>query len=92
MLPRRDGRLYGVDHGVCFHAEDKLRTVLWGFAGRAVPPEVAAALRAFDPGVLDDLLTTAEVDAVGTRIKQLVADGRLPRPPEDRHAIPWPPI
>ncbi len=92
VLATPDQRVYGVDHGICFHTEDKLRTVLWGFAGRAVPPDVGAALRAFDPGVLDDLLTTAEVDAVGTRIKQLVADGRLPQPPEDRHAIPWPPI
>ncbi|GAA1652249.1 SCO1664 family protein [Catellatospora bangladeshensis] len=92
VLATPDERVYGVDHGVCFHTDDKLRTVLWGFAGRAVAPEIATALRNFDPGVLDSLLAPAEVDALGTRIKHLVTDGRLPKPPEDRHAIPWPPI
>jgi uncharacterized repeat protein (TIGR03843 family) len=92
VLATPDERLYGVDHGICFHTEDKLRTVLWGFAGRPVAPDVAAALRDFDAGVLTDLLSPVEIDAVQSRIKHLVADGRLPLPPDDRHAIPWPPI
>nr|WP_280517310.1 SCO1664 family protein [Catellatospora sp. TT07R-123] len=92
VLATPDRRLYGVDHGICFHTEDKLRTVLWGFAGRALAPDVAVALRGFDAGILSDLLAAAEVEALQTRVKHLVADGTLPQPPDDRHAIPWPPI
>jgi uncharacterized repeat protein (TIGR03843 family) len=84
-----DGQVLGVDHGVCFHDEDKLRTVLWGFAGRPVAPADVTSLRQADLGVLDPYLSTMELDALAERIKK--ADP-MPMPPEDRHAIPWPPI
>jgi uncharacterized repeat protein (TIGR03843 family) len=92
VLSTPDGGLFGIDHGVCFHAEDKLRTVLWGFAGRAVAPAELAGLRSFDPGVLVDLLAPAEIDALTARIKHLVTEGRHPQPSDERHVIPWPPI
>ncbi len=44
LLPAPDGRLYGIDHGVTFHTEDKLRTLLWGWAGEPLPAEAVAVL------------------------------------------------
>ena len=89
VLSTPDGGLYGVDHGVCFHAHEKLRTVLWGFAGRPVPRAELAALKGADLSGLTDLLSAEEVDALAGRIAKTDA---LPEPPDDRHAIPWPPI
>jgi uncharacterized repeat protein (TIGR03843 family) len=89
VLTTPQGGLYGVDHGVCFHTEDKLRTVLWGFAGRAIDPADLASLRKANLGALATLLSTVELDALADRIAKTEA---LPMPPEDRHAIPWPPI
>ena len=57
MLHGTDGNVYGVDHGICLHAENKLRTVLWGFLGEALPAEAVEALQrlraAFDGDVAD---------------------------------------
>ncbi|WP_330186473.1 SCO1664 family protein [Dactylosporangium sp. AC04546] len=94
-----DGRVHGVDHGICFHTEDKLRTVLWGWAGRPLPDEaveVLEKLRAqYQSGLaesLSDHLTPAEVAMVSVRVNALLQSRRFPEPDEDRHAIPWPPI
>ena len=92
-------RVYGVDHGVCFHVEDKLRTVLWGWVGGPLPAEVTPALSRL-ASLLDgelgaDLashLTVAEVAAVAGRTRRLLAGGRFPSPSEDWPAVPWPPI
>ncbi|MET7398081.1 SCO1664 family protein [Dactylosporangium sp. NPDC005572] len=94
-----DGRVHGVDHGICFHSEDKLRTVLWGWAGRPLPDEaveVLEKLRAqYQSGLAETLsahLTPAEVAMVSVRMNALLQSRRFPEPDEDRHAIPWPPI
>jgi uncharacterized repeat protein (TIGR03843 family) len=97
ILPRPDGHRYGVDHGVTFHVENKLRTVLWGWLGEPlVADEVSGVerLRAEVTGELGDrlstLLTEAEVTAVAARCDRLLRDGRFPAPGGDMPAVPWP--
>lgn len=92
-------RVYGVDHGVCFHHEEKLRTVLWGWAGRPLPAEAATALDRLGAALAGPLgaalsarLTPAEVAQLDTRVRRLRADDRFPQPPADRPAMPWPPM
>jgi len=99
VLHARDGTLRGVDHGVTFHIDDKLRTVLWGFTGRTVPDEdraVLAALRRALDGALGDglcaLLAAEEVAATVARLDELLAAGVFPAPGPGRHVVPWPPI
>lgn len=90
------GRLFAIDHGVCFHVEDKLRTVLWDFAGEPLPDAVAASVRAlldrFPSEALAPLLEQDEVQALRGRCADLLARGIFPQPPEDRRAYPWPPV
>ncbi|QSB17310.1 SCO1664 family protein [Natronosporangium hydrolyticum] len=99
VLVGSDGRLYGVDHGVCLHREPKLRTVLWGWVGQPLPPEAEPALARLaarlDGGLADelaDLLTDAEVAALVARVEQLRAEGRFPQPNPASPTMPWPPI
>lgn len=99
ILPMADGRMLGVDHGICFHVEDKLRTVLWGWGGaRLTEAEVErlTALRESLDGALreelEDLLAVAEIDAIVRRVERLLRAGRLPEPGPGWPAIPWPPF
>ena len=99
LLPRPDGRVQGVDHGICFATQDKLRTLLWQWRGRRLPEEaveVLSRLRAELEGPLGDglhcLLTAKEVRAVGARVDRLLTTRRFPEPSEDWPAIPWPPF
>ncbi|ULE32190.1 SCO1664 family protein [Mycobacterium sp. IDR2000157661] len=91
-----DGHVYGVDHGVTLHVEDKLRTVLWGWAGKPVDDQtleaVAALGDALRNGMADDLcghITDREVAALSTRIVALLEDPVMPTP-DRRRPIPWP--
>jgi len=93
------GRLYGVDHGVCFHVEPKLRTVLWGWAGTPLPAEALPVLDALAAAVegslgeaLAEHLSRAEVAAVARRARSLRQTGRFASPSPNWPAIPWPPI
>ena len=99
VLPMPDGHRWGVDHGVTFHVEDKLRTVLWGWAGsrltdedRAVVARVRAALDEDLGAALLELLTAREVAAARRRCERLLADDRMPDPGGRWPAIPWPPF
>ncbi|MTE18323.1 SCO1664 family protein [Streptomyces sp. TRM43335] len=100
LLTTPDGRLYGIDHGVTFHTDDKLRTLLWGWAGEPLPAEVLEPLRrllaALDDGPLavrmGELITPAELDALRGRVRGLLETGRHPVPGGDWPAVPWPPI
>ncbi|MGA5699350.1 SCO1664 family protein [Peterkaempfera bronchialis] len=99
LLPAVDGRLYGIDHGVTFAVPDKLRTLLWGWAGEPLPeeaPEVLRKLGADLSGALGErlrpLLTAAEIAATRQRVAGLLAAGRHPEPGGDWPAVPWPPI
>jgi uncharacterized repeat protein (TIGR03843 family) len=99
VLPLPDGSVHGVDHGVTFNVDPKLRTVLWGWAGEPLRPEEEHVLgrlrRRLDDDLglrLRELLTRAEVTATRRRIDRLLAEGRLPFPSEGWPAIPWPPF
>ena len=93
------GHIYGVDHGVCFHVHNKLRTVLWGWTGKPIPPESLEALASLESALsgrlgqaLQEYLTAAEVQHVRLRVRRLIRGGRFPKPPQDWPAMPWPPI
>ena len=99
VLHARDGSLHGVDHGVTFHVEDKLRTVLWGFMGRPIPAvelAVLTALRAALQGAVRDalslLLTADELAATTARVDRLLVERVFPAPAMGRRSLPWPPI
>jgi uncharacterized repeat protein (TIGR03843 family) len=100
LLPTADGHLYAIDHGVTFNAQNKLRTLLWGWAGeplsdeaREVLARLAAGLSADGLGIrLAELLTTAEVQALAGRVDALLTAGLHPEPSGEWPAIPWPPI
>jgi hypothetical protein len=90
-------RLVAVDHGLTFHVEDKLRTVIWAFAGRALTPELSSSLTSLaetlSTGLGDrvaEMLSTEESVALSRRVEELLGSP-LPHPPDDRPAIPWPP-
>ncbi|MET9402290.1 SCO1664 family protein [Kitasatospora sp. NPDC002965] len=99
LIPAADGRIYGIDHGVTFNTEGKLRTLLWGWAGQPLPAESAEVLA----GLAEELdgalgarlaphLTVAELDATRARVAALRVTGAHPLPSEDWPSIPWPPI
>ena len=99
LVQKRTRNLYLIDHGLCFHAEDKLRTVLWDFAGEDIPSELTSLLETFR-SLLPGNLTTAlavyllpeELTALGQRAEALLETGTFPAPPEDRRAFPFPPV
>ncbi len=99
LLPTADGRLYGIDHGVCFHTDDKLRTLLWGWAGEPLTEEAREVLRRLGEAFagelgerLAPLLTGAEIAALRERVGALLAAGSHPLPSGSWPAIPWPPV
>jgi len=90
--------LYGVDHGVCFSDEPKLRTVLWAWRGERFAADEVAVLEALRKELdgrlgrrLGALLDPLEVRATRDRLAGLIAGGRFPQPDPERPAIPWPP-
>jgi hypothetical protein len=97
LVHSRDGSLFAIDHGLTFHRQDKLRTVLWGFAGQQIPSrylEAVAKLRDGLTGSLTDriatLLSPEEARALRHRTESLLDNPRHPDPPEERAALPWP--
>lgn len=100
LLPMATGPLYGCDHGVCFAAEYKLRTVLWQWRGESLTSAAIAALRRSHELIargslgheLASWLTPAEVAATVRRIERLLTLKTHPYPPDDWPAVPWPPI
>lgn len=101
LLPAAGERLYGIDHGVTFHTEDKLRTLLWGWAGEPLTGEALAALDGLrealgDGGTLATrlgaLITPAELTATRARVDALLTSGKHPEPGGEWPAIPWPPV
>jgi len=98
LLPALSGELFVCDHGVCFHQEDKLRTVLWQwrlekFTGSEVELLIDISNRFPNfATMVEGLLTPEEIAATEMRLARLIDDGRFPAPSEDWPAIPWPPI
>lgn len=91
-------RLLGIDHGLTFHPEEKLRTVLWQFSGIALPPPESAALNQLEIAVagplgtrVEELLGVEELDALAARTHTLLDNPVHPEPPDDRPPLPWPP-
>ena len=96
LLPDQKGHLFACDHGVTFHTENKLRTVLWQWAGDPLTEEEFGTLDQTltfidaNTAYLSTHLTTEEIEATCTRISKLRSVGIMPLPSEDWPAIPWP--
>ena len=100
LLPTSDGSLYGIDHGVSFAVDDKLRTLLWQWEGEVIPEDLLRELAGLRESLgnstlrvqLDEHLAAEEVHAIEARIDHLLRTRRHPVPADDRPAIPWPPF
>ena len=100
IIQKRTRKMFLIDHGLCFHEEDKLRTVIWDFAGESIPPELLAdigKLRAalstpYPRSQLEPYLTPGEITALDARAATLMSSGVFPLPPKDRRAFPYPPL
>lgn len=94
LLTNSTGQTYGIDHGVTFNAEDKLRTVLWGWIGQVISEdklEDLATLKAQIPeSELIDLLDEPEIQALNHRIDHLLKVKTMPSPSPHWPAVPWP--
>lgn len=97
------GGLWGIDHGVSLHRDDKLRTILWGWQGRPLPDadidrlsRLAASLQERGEDSLTEALaehiTAGEIDALRRRVAKLLTTGAFPAPSGDWRSIPWPPL
>jgi uncharacterized repeat protein (TIGR03843 family) len=99
VLEMAGGHRHGIDHGLTFHAEHKLRTVLWGWVGEQLDPyelegveRVRAAMAGELGASLSALLTEVEIGAFAARCDRLLRHARFPRPHGEMPAIPWPPF
>jgi hypothetical protein len=99
LLVSPEGELVLIDHGLSFHVEDKLRTVVWDHAGEPIPPELTLAVKKLiaelNPGTdlyqaLQPHLQAKEIAVLQKRGLALLDSGEFPLPPEDRRAYPWP--
>lgn len=96
LLPTADGRVMAIDHGVTFHPEPKLRTVLWGWAGEQIGAEHGSLLSLLDamrgslPATVTTWLTPLEAHALEQRISEVTSSRRFPVPAGSWPAIPWP--
>jgi uncharacterized repeat protein (TIGR03843 family) len=97
ILPMPGGHRYGVDHGLTFHAEHKLRTVLWGWLGETLDDEeragvdrVRTSLSGELGDALEELLTLEEIVALDDRCERLLMTGCFPSPHGRMPAVPWP--
>lgn len=96
-----NNHLWLIDHGICFHREDKLRTVIWDFAGEPIPENLIAGLNRLKSWMtppsrliddLKDYLNPQEIASLARRNNQLLASRRFPNPQLNRRPYPWPPI
>ncbi|MEV7079262.1 SCO1664 family protein [Streptomyces sp. NPDC093516] len=101
LLPTGEGRLFGIDHGVTFNVENKLRTLLWGWAGEPLTQEAVDVLEGLREDLADGgalaarlapLITGAELDATRARVGALLTSRTHPEPSGEWPAIPWPPV
>ena len=97
LLPLDGHTLFGCDHGVTFHADDKLRTVLWQWADEPFTEDEISLLRKAQASLsgelgrlLAPLLTEIEIQETARRVTDLLASGTFPLPNPDWPAVPWP--
>ncbi len=93
LLKDLDGRLWGIDHGLCFHVEAKLRTVMWDFAGEELPSEVLLGCETVAEAIPESVASLLEDDerqALRRRSVSLLRKRRFPAPRDDYRAYPWP--
>jgi len=101
----RPRHIWLIDHGVCFHVEEKLRTVVWDFAGEPVPKDLLSDVNALrrdlksTRGTKSELamhlkryINAAEVAAIVRRADAILASGHFPEPDPYRRCYPWPPV
>ncbi|MGO4234980.1 SCO1664 family protein [Pseudarthrobacter sp. YAF2] len=97
ILAMAHGHRHGVDHGLTFHSDHKLRTVLWGWVGDALTAEESAGIDRVSEGLdgglgtdLADLLSSEEIASLAARCARLRVAGRFPAPSGEMSAVPWP--
>ena len=98
ILPISDSQILGCDHGLTFHEEFKLRTVLWQYAGQELDKDEVSKLESLNLRINDDigvslgeLITKDEINSLLERIDTLISEG-FPYPSEQWPAVPWPPV
>ena len=96
ILPTHDGSVFGCDHGVSFHSEDKLRTVLWQFAGQPLTEselvDMSRILASLPQSGVAEFLNEADQEALVRRIERVKSEATFPFPSEDWPTVPWPPF
>ena len=99
LLPTPDGHIFGCDHGVTFHEEDKLRTVLWQWENAELSDSELATLQVLQDALsgntgelISELITVEEFNALTARVSRLQATKVFPSPSPDWPAVPWPPF
>jgi len=101
ILVDPQGQLWLIDHGVCFHVEPKLRTVIWDYAGQPLTDQEIAQLENLNAKLgpdgdlyqqLCDYLSRREIQAISGRIEETLQAGIFPFPRQDRYSMPWPPV
>jgi len=97
LLPVNEQKLFGCDHGVTFHTDDKLRTVLWQWANEPFSEAELETLHKAQSELVGDLgnmlaplLTETEIEQTSFRISRLITEGVFPLPNPDWPAVPWP--
>ncbi|MBI5879842.1 MAG: SCO1664 family protein [Chloroflexi bacterium] len=97
----RNGKVWAIDHGVTFHPEPKLRTVIWDYAGESIPPKLLEDMASMQAQLeqhgtvadrLAELLSADEIQAFEGRLAELLEAGRFPEPNSDWYTVPWPPV
>ena len=98
LLPIREDLVHGCDHGVTFHEDDKLRTVLWQWADKALTSDEIELLERLESSVKADaerllgLITENEFASLLARINRLLSEKKYPSPSDEWPAVPWPPF
>jgi uncharacterized repeat protein (TIGR03843 family) len=99
LLPTAGGHVYGVDHGICFAVEPKLRTILWDWRGEPIAADELAVLRSLRAALegplcqqLGALIAPAELQALEMRLDRLLRTKAFPQPDPYRMVVPWPPF
>ena len=100
VIKDQSGKIWAIDHGICFHAQPKLRTVIWDFAAQPIPPELLTNLTRLREqldtdkevkAALNSLLAPIEISALRRRLNKLISAGLYPEPGPGRN-YPWPPL